>query len=405
MRAMIAVLVLTFAAAPAHADRAKAEAFFDAGGRAFREQSFAAAAAQFELAYAELPLPEIAFSAAQAYRKQYYVDPKPEYVKRAVELYRIYLDKVKTGGRVADASDGLAEMARELERLTANGAKIAEVQRDQTRIAVSVSVIGEQRAQMTELAVLPATESTHAKATLDGSPMPLFDPIEVAPGDHTVAVTADGYEPVSETRRVVDGVTELVSIELQPLPAHLAIDIEDGAHVAIDGRAIGTAPLSAQELAAGKYLVVATRRGREPAQAEITLARGETRTLPLPMRRTGRRRAVPWLLVGAGAVAVGATVSALAADHYDHTMASLDAERTTTGITSAQLAQYRAATRDRDDLRTAAFGLGGAALVTAAIAAGLYYLDEPTPGDREPTRAITPVITPGGAGVALVVQY
>src|SRR5438445_11938404 len=105
MRAVTIVLVV--AVATAHADRSKAEQYFYAGEAAFKNQNFAAAAANFELAYREDPLPEIAFSAAQAYRRQYFIDGKPDHVKRAFDLYQAYLDKVKTGGRVADAADGL----------------------------------------------------------------------------------------------------------------------------------------------------------------------------------------------------------------------------------------------------------------------------------------------------------
>ena len=54
-----------------------------------RRQDFAAAATDFEQAYKALPLPEIAFSAAQAYRRQYQVDAKPSHVARAIELYRV----------------------------------------------------------------------------------------------------------------------------------------------------------------------------------------------------------------------------------------------------------------------------------------------------------------------------
>ena len=122
-------LIIALVAATAHADRDKAEKYFSAGAAAYKQQSFAAAAEQFELAYKELALPEIAFSAAQAYRRQYFVDPKPEYVKRAVELYRIYLDQVKSGGRVGDASDGVAEMhvMDAIRRSAAAGGAVVEV--------------------------------------------------------------------------------------------------------------------------------------------------------------------------------------------------------------------------------------------------------------------------------------
>jgi tetratricopeptide (TPR) repeat protein len=116
MKWLITILLV---AGVAHADdkRAEAERYFKAGAKAYAAQSFAAAAADFDEAYKALPMPEIAFSAAQAYRRLYRVDPKPEYVRRAVELYRVYLEKVKTGGRVGDAADSLGELEREMDRL------------------------------------------------------------------------------------------------------------------------------------------------------------------------------------------------------------------------------------------------------------------------------------------------
>ena len=125
----------------AHAeDKAAAERYFRAGAKAYAAQNFAAAATDFDEAYKALPLPEIAFSAAQAYRRLYRVEPKPEYVRRAVELYRAYLDKVKTGGRVGDAADNLAEMERELDKLEASGdRRLDGAARSSTRGSASAS--------------------------------------------------------------------------------------------------------------------------------------------------------------------------------------------------------------------------------------------------------------------------
>ena len=117
MSRWLAVAVLVALATTARADdrdRAVAEGFFRSGAKAYGAQSFETAALQFEQAYVILPLPEIAFSAAQAYRRAYRVVQKPQFVRRAVELYKVYLTQVKAGGRVGDAADGLGEMEREL---------------------------------------------------------------------------------------------------------------------------------------------------------------------------------------------------------------------------------------------------------------------------------------------------
>ena len=71
-------------------------------------------------------MPEIA---AQAYRLGYRIEPRLELARRAVELYQAYLDKVKRGGRVADAADSLGQMETEVRKLVAAGAQATAVSR------------------------------------------------------------------------------------------------------------------------------------------------------------------------------------------------------------------------------------------------------------------------------------
>ena len=403
MRALVIAIVLA-GVGSAQADKAKAEQYFRAGAAAFKQQSFAAAAEQFELAYKELELPEIAFSAAQAYRRQYFIDQKPDHVKRAVELYRIYLDKVKSGGRVGDASDGLAEMERELERLTARGMKMGGEGAPvvaATRIAVSARVEGEQQQAMTELS-MPASEMTGATATLDGKPVELFVPVDVPAGDHQVAVEAPGYFPVTEKRRVVEGATELVEVVLKPKPAQLAIHVDAGAQISIDGRPVGDAPLAAQQLAAGKHVVTIVARGREPVVRELEVKRGETRTLDVALASTSRRHAVPWLLGAAGGLVVLSGTSALVALAADSKMSDLEKQREANGITPQQLSEYNHQTTRRNDARDAAWVLGGAAVVTAGVAVALYWFDVPRPTERT---TIVPAPAAGGATISLIGRF
>jgi hypothetical protein len=271
-------------------------------------------------------------------------------------------------------------MQRELDRLTATGQKIGEVKRDATRLAVSVEAPG-------------------AKATLDGKPIELFAPIVCAAGPHVVEVTADGFASAKLTRQVVEGATELVDVTLEPLPAKLTVHAEAGAAIAIDGHTVGIAPLEAQSIAGGPHVVAITRRGRVPVERSITLARGGTQTLDVPLVMTGRRRVVPWLGLTAGVIAAGAVATTIIAVHYDHGMQDLDAERLSTGITVDQLADYRRDVRLRDDLRDASYVLGGAAVAAGVTALALYYFDLPTLGEHAAT--IVPATTSTSAGVVI----
>src|SRR2546430_10790706 len=96
------ILLLLVLATPAHAERKAAEMYFRSGAQAYRAQSFADAAHDFELAYKEYPAPEIAFSCAQAYRRQYRIDHDVEKLRAAVAMYEAYLAKVSSGGRARD---------------------------------------------------------------------------------------------------------------------------------------------------------------------------------------------------------------------------------------------------------------------------------------------------------------
>ena len=69
------LVMLVMLASLAHADdRKKAEELFRAGEQAFRKQQYAAAAENFEAAYRAAAIPEIAFSAAQSYRRQWFIE-------------------------------------------------------------------------------------------------------------------------------------------------------------------------------------------------------------------------------------------------------------------------------------------------------------------------------------------
>jgi hypothetical protein len=400
----LAVVVVVLAAAPASADKAKAELYFRAGAQAFKQQSYAAAAENFEAAYKEDALPEIAFSAAQAYRREYFIDQKPEHVQRAVELYRVYLDKVRSGGRVGDASDGLAEMKRELDRLNAQGTKFTgEVEHAGTRLAISVTVAGQAHEDVTELSALPAADVAGAKAELDGKPVELYVPEDVTPGEHAIEVSAPGYFTTTVKRVAIAGASDVVEIALAPQPAALAVRTEDGAEIAIDGKPVGHAPLAAQALPAGRHVVAVTRRGRDAELREIEVARAQHETIDVPMHRTGRRRAVPWLLGGAGVLAIGATATALVALSVDHDFSELQGERTRTGITAAQYQTLEHDISRRDDYRDAAWVLGGAAVATAAVAAMVFWFDTPQP--RERPLQLVPTVTPAGGGVAVLGRF
>lgn len=385
------LLPLLLVARIAHADdRAAAERYFRAGAKAFAAQNFAAAATDFDEAYKQLPMPEIAFSAAQAYRRLYRVDPKPEYVKRAVELYRLYLDKVKTGGRVADAADNLADMQHELDKLEHEGAKFGSTESSHTRLGVSVTTGGDAGA-VTEIGDAAGTQTRGLHATIDGQVVEPFALVDVDAKEHTLAVSADGYISAEKKVMAVAGQSQLIELELKPKPAIVHVATEDGADVTVDGRE-GSPRL---ELPAGKHVIEITHRGREPFARELVVTRGQELTLPAPLEKTSRRKAVPFVLGGAGVLALAAGATALAAESHDSDAGKLRDQIQAGNAASSVADRYDAEVQSRDHYVTATWVIGGAALAAVTTGVLLYWLDKPSAEGLH----LAPAVGPTGGGV------
>ena len=61
-----------------------------------------------------------------------------------------------------------------------------------------------------------------AAVVIDGTPVgtaPLAEPILLAPGEHTLSITADGYQPTEQTLNVEAGSEAERTFELEPVPA------------------------------------------------------------------------------------------------------------------------------------------------------------------------------------------
>ncbi|HEY3803621.1 MAG TPA: hypothetical protein VGL61_13480 [Kofleriaceae bacterium] len=407
----------------AHADRPTAEKYFRAGAQAYSAQNFAAAAADFDEAYKAMPLPEIAFSAAQAYRRLYRVEPKPEYVQRAVELYRTYLDQVKTGGRVGDAADNLGEMQRELDRLKLSAAPAPAPVVEHTRLGVSVTIRDQHvdTGSLREIGDATGTVTPGLAATLDGKPLEPFALVEVSPEPHVIEVRADGYQPVTKRAVAIAGQSQLIEVELQPKPATIAVTTDDGAAIALDGRPVATAPASPIErsgsagprsaperehevlidAAAGKHIVTITLRGHEPFGRELAVTRGQAVTLVAPLAKTGRRKAVPVLLGGAGGLAVASLITGLVALDRNNAASDLRAKIAAGNQPPSEADAYDADVTSRDHFVDATWALGAGAIVLGATALALFYFDEP---GAERVR-IAPVATPTAAGATIVGHF
>jgi hypothetical protein len=397
MRAVLAITLAIAMFATAFADEAddrkSAERHFRAGEKAYAAQNFAAAATNFEEAYKLLALPEIAFSVAQAYRRQYRVDPKLEYAKKAAEHYRYYLDKVKTGGKVGVAADAVGEMEHEVGKLTAAGAKAAAaVVVEHTRLGVS-PILGEKRNDaMREIVDLPDDTRVKITASIDGKPVPPYQMIDVEPGPHLVRIEVEGFIISTTTERVVKGESKNAEIPLKPKPASISVKTERGAKVRVDGRPVGMA----FEIPAGKHLITILRSGRETVSREIDVGRGQQLALEQPLHKTPRRRAVPFVFAGAiglGVITLGGLIySGSVNNQVDEQLALIRAG----DQRPEALDKYNDLTARRGEVVTGVLITGGLALVVAGAAGALYWLDRPEEGVR-----VAPVASASGGGITL----
>lgn len=379
-----------------------AERYFRLGEKAYQAQNFEAAGHNFEQAYKQFPLAEIAFSAAQAYRRQYRIDPKPEYVALAVKHYKTYLGKVKSGGRVADAADALSEMQQELEKLIKSGVKVSEeLARDYTILNINPS-LGKQvtAGGMQEVADVNRAQATKIVVKLDGKPAEPFAPINVSPGEHYIQVSADGYFTQDKVTNIRQGSSQIADVELLPKPAKVTVKTEAGAKILVDGR---PQPAASFELDAGRHVLSVLHRGRKGVARELTVGRGQELTLEEPLEMTARRRAVPWLLVGSG-IGLGLTtvnlVLALRKDSQASDLLETNI-RMQGDQTQATLDRYNNARAWRDRYVVATWTTGAACVALAGIAALVYYTDNPSPDGVR----VEPLATSTGAGAAIAGRF
>jgi formylglycine-generating enzyme required for sulfatase activity len=128
------------------------------------------------------------------------------------------------------------------------------------------------------------SEPPGAKVEVDGvgvGATPLA--LDLSSGDRAVLLTLPGFHPASRRIAVrADVPLDVPLVRLQPLPGRLSVTSDPpGAIVSVEGRVRGETPIEL-ELAAGiAHILKAAKAGHEPAEARVTLARGERQAVAL----------------------------------------------------------------------------------------------------------------------------
>ena len=362
--ALFSAAIVTTLAAAASAqspDVERAKTFFNAGARAYDAGDFATAIEAFEAAEKLAPRPAILFSAAQAHRRQYFLDGKPEHLRAAIQDYRAYVDTTPPGqGRRADAAQALTDLVPIADKLAPDaGTKTTESKH--TKINVSSPAPGAQ------------VSCDGGKPTDPGAPLTL----EVKAGKHVCKVTAAGFFDASRDVIAVDGEFVPVEVVLSEQPAQLSVSGADGAEISIDGRIVGVVSTTPIALAAGVHLVAISSNGHNAFVREVEFSRGQQKKIDVDLRSSGQRKVARGALVlgGAGIVAGGVfTVIALVEEGRAKNI--LD-KQGTQNITDSDLATYNSAHDARTTWTDAAIVAFGAGAAVAAAGAVLYFFDAP----------------------------
>lgn len=360
---------LAAAQQPSARDLAQAKSYFNAGAAAYEMGDYAAAIQALDAAYRITPLPAVAFSLAQAERRQYFVSRERSHLERAIELFRVYLRAVETGGRRADATDALAQL-EPLAALGAGDADAAEASdaRERTRLMISSPV-------------------TDALVSLDGGPsvgVPFI--ARVTPGPHRVVVSAKGHFPTERSVDAVEGELIPVEIALREQPASVSVRAAPECDLHIDGAFMGRVSRPRRiELPRGRHVLTLSRSGFDVSRQNATLEPGETRVIAVDLEPTAQRTAaVAMFIVSGGALLAGSAWTGLAVDR-ENAARAIERERAAGNITVEQLHDYDQAKERRDRWRgfaVASFAISLGAAVTGFF---LYLFDEPDLREPEQT--------------------
>jgi len=364
------------------ATRSRAERFFRAGNEAYRSGQYAVAARAFEEAYALAPVPAIAFTLAQAQRRQYFVDHRRDRAERALALYRIYLAAVPAGGRRAHAVTHIAALEVALARDDAAAAPPPAIP------------------SSTQIMVISATPG--ASARIDGgAPAPVPAAFEVAPGPHEVSLAAPGHVPRRGRWLAVEARLVVAQVDLEPAPGRLVVASPRDAAVFVDGRKIEGDRI---ELAPGPHDVAVARAGYRLYRRSVVVAAGREARVPVELELTTRRRVSFHLFESAGGLLAASLVTTGLALSAEDQARALDAASRERNLTPGELAAFDAALHRRDRWRTGSLVLGAAA-VAAAVAGGLLRANDRPTVELSPGTSVAPFAGARSMGLAVRGQF
>jgi hypothetical protein len=229
-------------------DKDEAKRLFESGLKLMKADDFAAAAANFERSSALYPTQTSLFNLANCHKAMQRYGEALDVLKR---LRQEFGDKLKP-----DIKEAAAQQETEI----------------QSVVATLV------------LTVVPAT----AKVSIDGRLSPAKSAAGtylLAPGDHTIEASLDGYRSLRRTVHLVSGAQTSERMVLEIEPGYLVIRSDpSGAAVWVDGVEKGKTPVDpALALIPGNHVVSLRIAGHKETERKLEIHAGERQVLELSL--------------------------------------------------------------------------------------------------------------------------
>lgn len=350
-------------------DLERAKASFKAGAAAYAAGEYPAAIQALEAAYGLTPLPAIAFSLAQAERRQYFVAREREHLDRAISLFRQYVSEVPSGGRSADALDALSQL--EPLQLGQSGSAAPAA-------PALAPVAAQPTPRPTRLMI--TCEAAGARIALDGQAAVGSPSIqEVTPGLHRVVVEAEGFFPSDRAVTALPGELILSEVVLRERPATLVVASAPDAELYVDGTFVSHGGArTTLALPSGAHTLTVAQLGRRTAHRQLSLRPGSSQEVEVELPSTLQRKFARALFgVGGATLGSGIVLGVLAYRDQGHALDFL-AKQKRENVGQRELRDYRDAVRGRDQYRlTAGLSLSLAAVVFVS-ALLMHELDRPS---------------------------
>jgi hypothetical protein len=341
-------------------DLERAKASFKAGANAYAAGDYLAAIQALEDAYEISPLPAIAFSLAQAERKQYFVDEQRAHLERALQLFRRYLAEETHGARREDAKVAITQLEPLLDTKSGKLEPAAKAQARPTRLMIVSDVPG-------------------ARIALDGgaaAASPLIR--EVTPGKHHARVQASGYLDAERDVTALSGELLLTEVRLTERPGTLFVAAPAAAEVYVDGVFVGQGGgMVTVSLAPGSHQLNVAQQGRRLARRDIRLERGHAHTEVVTLEPTTQRTLSELLFIGGGAAIGASLVLSAFAVRSENRAEDFLQEYRRKNVDPGKLVAYNASLVERNRYRSAAGVSVAGAFGMFITGLFLHELDQP----------------------------